>query len=356
MANIEQRRSSNGTLTYRVKVRLKGQRPVSATFERLTDAKRWAQRTEAAMRDGRYFRTAGSQRHTVADFIDRYLREGHVASLKSGKDRQRQLLWWKVQLGHLSLSDLTAAAITEARTALLAKTGRQGAPMSPSTVVCYLAALSHALSIAMRDWQWIEDTPMRKVSKPRQPRGRERFLSDGERHALLAACEQSTSLMLYPVVVLALSTGMRRGEIMGLEWRQIDFQAQQIRLTATKNGTSRSVALTGHALAQIQKLFKVRCLDSDLVFPGKNKTTPVDLKKPWTTACRRAGLTDFRFHDLRHSAASYLAMNGASTIEIAAVLGHKTLQMVKRYSHLTSNHTTQVVTAMNERIFGKAST
>lgn len=175
MANIEQRRSSDGALTYRVKIRLKGQRPVSATFTRLTDAKRWAQRTEAAMRDGRYFRTNEAQKHTVADLIDRYLQEGHVASLKSGKDRQRQLLWWKAQLGHLSLADLTAAAITEARTALLAKTGRQGAPMSPSTVVRYLAALSHALSIAMRDWQWIEDTPMRKVSKPRQPRGRERY-------------------------------------------------------------------------------------------------------------------------------------------------------------------------------------
>jgi integrase len=92
-----------------------------------------------------------------------------------------------------------------------------------------------------------------------------------------------------------------------------------------------------------------------MVFPGKTKDSAVDLKKPWTTACRRAGLTDFRFHDLRHSAASYLAMTGASTIEIAAVLGHKTLAMVKRYSHLTTSHTAQVVKAMNQKIFAEAS-
>ena len=80
----------------------------------------------------------------------------------------------------------------------------------------------------------------------------------------------------------------------------------------------------------------------------------MDLKKPWEAAVRQAGLENFRFHDLRHTAASYLAMNGATTMEIAAVLGHKTLQMVKRYSHLTNSHTAKVVTAMNDKIFGVA--
>ena len=103
---------------------------------------------------------------------------------------------------------------------------------------------------------------------------------------------------------------------------------------------------------------KLRRIDSDLVFFGNAPRTPddpvkpVDLKKPWATAVNKAGLCDFRFHDLRHSAASYLAMNGASTIEIAAVLGHKTLAMVKRYSHLANSHTAKVVAAMNEKVFG----
>ena len=98
----------------------------------------------------------------------------------------------------------------------------------------------------------------------------------------------------------------------------------------------------------------MRHIDNDMLFPGKMAGTPVELKRPWQAALSAAGISDFRFHDLRHSAASYLAMNGASMIEIAAVLGHKTLQMVKRYSHLSDAHTQRVVAGMNEKIFGAA--
>ena len=99
------------------------------------------------------------------------------------------------------------------------------------------------------------------------------------------------------------------------------------------------------------QLSKVRRIDSELVFYGRDKAQAIDLKRPWETALRKADIDDFRFHDLRHTAASYLAMNGATTVEIAAVLGHKTLQMVKRYSHLANSHTAGVVASMNRKIF-----
>jgi integrase len=100
---------------------------------------------------------------------------------------------------------------------------------------------------------------------------------------------------------------------------------------------------------------KVKRLDKRLLFPGRLKRKdikPTDLRLPWLEALKKAQVDDFRFHDLRHSAASYLAMNGASLAEIAEVLGHKTLQMVKRYSHLSEAHTAGVVSRMNERILG----
>lgn len=354
MAAIESRRSDDGSLSYRVKVRLKGHPIATGTFKRLTDAKRWAQSTEAAIREGRYFKTAEAKRHTLGDLVDRYIAEVLPDKPKNASNSEQHLCWWKSKLGAYPLADVSPALIVQCRNDLLATTTRRGTKMANGTVVRYMASLSHAFSLAVKDWQWIDDSPLRKVSKPKEPRGRERFLSDDERKALLQACRASTSRFLYTVVVLALSTGMRRGEIMALRWSQIDILRGRILLYETKNDTSRAVPLTGLALTMMGDLAKVRRIDTDLVFYGETGNQPVDLTKPWTTALSKAELSNFRFHDLRHSAASYLAMDGATTIEIAAVLGHKTLQMVKRYSHLANSHTSSVVTSMNAKIFGSS--
>ena len=121
----------------------------------------------------------------------------------------------------------------------------KGTKRSPSTVVRYFAAFSHALTIAMKEWGWIEDSPMRRVTKPREPSGRVRFLSDNERSALLYVCRESSNPLLYPVVVLALSTGMRQGEIMNLRWENVDLFKGKITLHQTKNGERRTVPLRG---------------------------------------------------------------------------------------------------------------
>lgn len=247
MANIETRRAENGTITYRVKVRLKGQQPASSTFARVTDARRWAQSTEAAMREGRHFKTAEAKRHTLADLIDRYIKEVLPAKPKHASNYRQHLTWWKSRLGGVLLADISPSLIAQCRNDLLGTITRRGTKMANGTVVRYMASLSHAFTIAMQDWQWVDDSPLRKVSKPKEPRGRERFLSDDERSALLRACEASTSRFLHVVVVFALSTGMRRNEIMSLRWSQVDLQHARILLRDTKNGTSRAVPLAGLA-------------------------------------------------------------------------------------------------------------
>jgi integrase len=354
MATIEQRRASDGSISYRAKVRLNGHPPEYATFKRKTDATKWAHSVEVAMREGRHFKTAEAKKHTFAELVDRYLKEVVPDRPKNAANTERHLRFWKQKLGTLALADITPALLVRYRNELLAETTRLKKPRSNATVVRYLASISHAFTVAMKDWQWVTDNPVSKISKPRQARGRERYLSDDERERLLTACRASSNRYLLPVVVLAISTGMRRGEIMNLRWSDVDLKRGTIILTATKNDTSRAVPLSGLALTLLQDLAKVRRLDTPLLFPGTLPQKPMDLKKPWEQAMAQAKLQDFRFHDLRHTAASYLAMNGATTMEIAAVLGHKTLQMVKRYSHLTNSHTAQVVTAMNEKIFGGA--
>jgi integrase len=124
----------------------------------------------------------------------------------------------------------------------------------------------------------------------------------------------------------------------------------------TKNRDTRSVPLTGVALALMRQHATMRRLETDLVFPRKDGQRGIDITKAWKNAVKRAHLANFRFHDLRHSAASYLAMNGASLTEIAEVLGHKTLQMVKRYSHLSEAHTAGVVARMTQAVFGASAT
>jgi integrase len=194
---------------------------------------------------------------------------------------------------------------------------------------------------------------MRRVRRPRQPPGRVRYLTEEERPRLLYACQRSHNRWLYPVVLLALATGARKMEILQLTWSDVDLPRARLIIHHTKNRERRALPLTGLALEAVQQLAKVRRIDTPLLFPRADGRGPVDLRAAWTTALAEAALADFRFHDLRHSAASYLAMTGASLMEIAAILGHKTLAMVQRYAHLSEAHTATVVARMNAAIFDR---
>ncbi len=346
MASIERRINPAGAVSYQVRVRLKGQPTQTATFGRLTDARRWAQQTEAAIYEGRHFKTREAKRRTLADLIDRYTRDALPAKGLQRLNQAPQLRWWREAIGVYTLADVTPALIAEQRDKLLGEETQYKRPRGPATVNRFLATLSHAFTVAIREWGWLDENPVRKVRRPTEPRGRVRFLSDDERERLLAACKESRNPYLYPVVLLALSTGARKGEIRWLTWRDVDLTRRVITLRKTKNGEIRLLPLAGRALEVITALAKVRRIDTDLLFPK-------GLEEAWLFALKRAEIDDFRFHDLRHSAASYLVMNGASLAEIAEVLGHRTLQMVRRYAHLSEAHTAAVVEHMNRQIFGE---
>ena len=169
MATIVRRPGKNGQHVYRVQIRRKGAPLLSATFTKLSDARKWVQITEAAIFEGRHFTTAEAKRHTLVEAIDRYLVD--VLPHKSASSiymQTLQLRWWRVHLGHCLLAELTPALIAEHRDKLARGDGRRRAN---STVRRYLAALSHTLTIAVKEWRWLDDSPMRQVSKPREPRG-----------------------------------------------------------------------------------------------------------------------------------------------------------------------------------------
>jgi integrase len=360
---IEKRISKQGTVSYRARLRLRSRGDVSSTHQRLTDARDWEARMKTAIRGGALAGSLEAQRHTAREALERYLALLPSLQLKDEPNRRRQTEWWKRELGNLPLSELTPARIASARDRLqttpivVARADSKAAPRyrKPGTVVRYLAALSHALTVAVEDWAWLESNPVRKVRKPKEPRGRVRYLTELERVSLLAACRDSTNLDLYPAVVIAIATGMRKSEILCLRWWQVDLNRGLITLEDTKNGERRQIPLLGHALEIVCDRSTAPHRPLDYVFPGAEPNKPRSITKAWERAIAATGIVDFRFHDLRHTTASYLAMRGASLLEIGEVLGQKSPQMTKRYSHLSVAHTRKVLLGMVSEVLPTSS-
>ena len=355
MAYIEERENEDGTTGYRVQIRVKGQKQITATFTRKTDAKMWIQETETAVRNGKYFKTVEAKKHTVKEMIDRYIRD-ILPRKKDGLRTQKiQLEWWKEKIGYLLLSDIAPSLIAEHRDLLASGITVRGTIRSQATTNRYMAVLSHVFTIAVKEWGWIEDSPMDKVSKLKESRGRVRFLSQEERFLLIDACKESQCPYLDKIVILAMSTGMRKNEIMSLKWADVDLSKGRLVIHETKNGERRAVPLIGYAFEVINQLYQDKKNLSPFLFPSNDLSLnqPYDIRTAWENAVKRAKIENFKFHDLRHDRASTLAAGGASLAQISEVLGHKTLQMVKRYAHLTEGNVANVLEKLDNSVFGK---
>jgi integrase len=285
--------------------------------------------------------------HTVAELLQAYEQE-YLPTKSAGTQYQYLRLYrrFRQELGSMPLVALTPEVLRSWRDALARR-------LAPNTVSRYLTALSAPLTVAVRDYHWLDTNPLRAVAKPPQPPHRERCLSAEELERLLRACQRSRNPHLHLAVVLALSTGARKNELLQRTWSDLDLAQGTLRLARTKNGERRAVPLVGQALTLLRARAAVPGR-SRWVFPRHDGQKPGFLDKPWVTACRSAALEDFHFHDLRHTAASYLAMSGASLREIADVLGHKSLTQTMRYAHLTAPYTRGVVERMTQQFLGVA--
>jgi integrase len=203
-------------------------------------------------------------------------------------------------------------------------------------------------TMAVKEWRLVASNPVRDISKKKEARGRVRFLSDAERDALLSACAASEWAALHTLVLLAISTGARRGELIHLQWDDVDLKGARAIVRETKNGETRSLPLVGKALEALRALKLQGSAKSPWVFaqPSGFPGPYENFDGVWYDALKAAQIEDLRFHDLRHTTASYLAAQGASLLEIADTLGHKTLSMVKRYSHLAQSHKVSAIEKM----------
>ncbi len=353
MACIEKRIHASGTVTYRVRIRLSGSPSISESFPTRREAKEWGTKMEADVRQGRYFGKSESKEHTFRELVDRYIEIELPKNPDSFIKLKSQLLWWNDHLKDYYLCRITPAVISELKEKLIKEKTSRKSLRTPSTANRYLAALSGLFRTAVKEWNWMSENPLSKVSKFKEGKARERFLTKEEIETLLDVCKKSKSLHLYPVTLFALCTGARRGEILGLKWKDIDFERQTATFRDTKNGETRTISLSPLLVKCILEERGKRVICSEYVFPCQDGRMPADIRTAWDLAVEEAGL-DICFHILRHTAASYLAMGGASTLEVGAILGHKTLAMVKRYSHLYIPTTAKVLNRMNEEVLGNS--
>ena len=165
-------------------VRIKGSPRYSATFRSLKVAKDWSQRLEVSIREGRHFKENESERHTLKDLADRFISELEVNQFRSLSEYRIIMRWWANHIGHLKLSEVTPALISEYKGLLIRETTHYKRRRSGARANRYLAVLSSALNTAVREWEWMEDNPARRVKKFREPQGRARYLSDSERERL----------------------------------------------------------------------------------------------------------------------------------------------------------------------------
>ena len=293
-------------------------------------------------------------RVTLAQLIDLYMAD------YTGRDdtRAQRLAWWRGQLGAVTLADISDDHVAAALDHLAANPPRyfcgkdadgkaimraKRKTLAPATVNRYSAALASVLTwgvrrrVAPKGWTH----PCRAVERRPEQNEKTRFLTRDERERLLAACKASKWPRLYLLVLLALTTGARKGELQGLRWSDVDLEHATVHVGRSKNGDPKVLPVVPAALEQLQAFVGA---PAALVFPSTEKPEQAYSFEPrWAQALKAAHIRGFRFHDLRHSAASHLAQNGATLLEIADLLGHRQLSMTKRYSHLASGHRSALV-------------
>jgi len=310
MATIRKLRSK-----WQAQVRIKGQKSQAKSFTLKSDAAAWARMLEAEIQKGVFVDTSEAERMTVSAAIERYL--------LSISDERKQLIERSTArpvlaaLGTVSLFNLSNQHLAEFRDEQLKSVG-------PTTVIHRLSLLNKVLKIASQEWNVPFPKGIPSVRKPKRPAGRDRRLLSDEFGLLQDALIDTP--VVQNIVTFAVETAMRRGEIVKVRWEHVDWKNRTLHIPETKTGVPRDVPLSASAVEVLMSISRI----GDLVF----NIRPDSVSQAFERACKRAGIEGLRFHDLRHEATSRFFEKGLNTMEVATITGHKTLEMLNRYTHL----------------------
>jgi integrase len=316
MASIRERAGK-----WQARIIRKGYPEEVKSFNSKQDAQKWARAIESAIDKGTHQNVGYAKDVLLRDILQRYVEE--VTPTKRGAKREAESIRFvqRHKMSSYSMATLTPTVIAAFRDERL-KT------VSAGTIIRELVILSSVINHARKEWSLPISNPCEMVRKPPTPQGRSRLLTNEEEVKLLNELQPKgrRSRWMAPLVMLALETAMRRGELLSLRWNDINISAQTAMLRMTKNGTSRKVPLSKKAITVLMNLPRN---ENGMVF----QLSEMGMEAAFRKACSRAGIVNLHFHDLRHTATSRLAEKLPNVIELASVTGHRTIQMLKRYYH-----------------------
>jgi len=294
--------------------------------------------------EGRWFDRLPGEKITFKEMMDKYMAE-HSEPKKASAERDRSSLTHLLPYfkGYI-ISGITPSLINKY------KTRRRGEEASPSTVNRELALMKHAFSLAIKEWEWVRENPVRKVSMEKEGASRDRWLTREEEEKLLTP----SPVWLKEIIIFAIETGCRRGEILTLEWKDVDLFKRTVIVFGEKTGERRVIPLTQKTFellkARERARANVRPLKGDFVFtyPAGRKVNIHTLRTAFEAAVEKAKIEGFRFHDLRHTFASRLAQSGTDPYTIQRLMGHKSFVTTQRYAHHYSESLRKGIAALDE--------
>lgn len=319
MAFIKKR----GPYQWRVRIRKKGFPDQSKTFSSKKDADDWALKIESEMARRVFISSDAAEQTTVAEILDRYGREVFPRLADGGKRARGPLALLSKHFGHLFLASLRSNDIATYR-------DKRIKVVSPQTVKHEISLLNRALKFAQIDCgiHFPHGLPTTHIRMPKLPPGRDRRLRAGEERRLVEGAKASKSNKIENIILFALETAARRGEIVAMRWEHVDLNRQIWHIPETKNGTPRIVPLSSRAVTLLKSI--PRQIDGSVWGVREDSVT-----QAFGRVCQKAGIEDLRFHDLRHEATSrFFELGTLGIMEVAAITGHKDLKMLKRYTHL----------------------
>jgi integrase len=346
------RRNRDGSLSILTLVRVPKFKRVSQTFKTQQEAEAWAVPLVKELTDqGRRGVRPDLPSLTIGALTKEYFDDPGIEALKSSNGYAARAKFWIENYGPTKVLDFGVSSLRDARDKL--KTGERRKQRSA-------ASINRHLSVMRGIWNWGRSAgwiPLERHWPTRlllpEPAGRNRFLNSTELDGLLKAAEADP--LMKAAILVSVATGLRQGELLRLKWTDVDFENGWVTIHVSKNKTPRRVHLTSQAAAALKALQPAKDGGPIWVFvlDSGQPLKQSYLEVRWRRIRAAAGLVDFRWHDLRHSCASYLAQNGATLLEIGSVLGHKSPNMTMRYAHLIQGAAVTGHSALDDMLKGK---